>query len=77
MCLGSEKIKQGLTILKDKISRQDITIDQAISNLRSILIKISEASLKKINFANDHSKKKTKRKLNQWFDDECRDFKKP
>ena len=76
MCLGSEKIKQELTILKDKISRQDITIDQAISNLRSILIKISEASLKKINFANDHSKKKTKRKLNEWFDDECRDFKK-
>ena len=57
MCLGSEKIEQELTILKDKISRQDITIDQAISNLRSILIKISEASLKKINFANDHSKK--------------------
>ena len=76
MCLGSEKIKQELTILKDEISRQDITIDQAIRNLRSILIKISEASLKKINFASDHSKKKTKRKLNEWFDDECRDFKK-
>ena len=29
-----------------------------------------------INFANDHSKMKTKRKLNEWFDDECRDFKK-
>ena len=76
MCLGSEKIKQEPTILKDKISKQDISIDQGISNLRSILIKISEASLREINFANDHSKRKTKRILNEWFDEECRDLKK-
>ena len=76
MCLGLKKLKHELTILKDKISRQDITIDQAISNLRNILIKISEASLRKINFPNDQSKNRTKHKLNERFDEECRDFKK-
>ena len=47
-CLDSENMKDELEKLKEKLINNKINVDDAISVLRQILIKISETSLKKI-----------------------------
>ena len=47
---------------------RSITIDEAISKLRSVFIQISDSLMKKIKFANKCRKNKCKKELNEWFD---------
>ena len=52
-CLDSENVKNELEKLKEKLINNKTNVDDAISVLRQILIKISETSLKKVRFANN------------------------
>ena len=54
-CLDSENVKNELEKLKEKLINNKTNVDDAISVLRQILIKISETSLKKVRFANNNT----------------------
>ena len=71
--LGSIEIKAELD--KIKMTSKTITIDKAISKPRNVFIHISESSINKIQFENKCNKNKPKRKINEWFDEDCREAK--
>ena len=58
-------------MFKNRLLKDDISVDDAAEELRNICITISQQSFKKVNFSRANSGKKY-RKYNQWFDDDCR-----
>ena len=74
-CLRSDELKSRMQCLKNRLLKDDISVDDAVEELRNICITFSQQSFKKVNFSRANSGKKYK-KYNQWFDDDCRISKK-
>ena len=71
ICLRSDELKSKLQCLKHRLIKDNISVDEAVEELRNICITISQQSFKKVNFSRDNRGKKYK-KYNQWFDDDCK-----
>ena len=72
-CLNSEEIKNSLNELNSCLN--NITIPEAVSRLRQILVNISDKSFDKANFCKIGINKKGNHKKVPWMNEECKALK--